>query len=90
MEVLRGVAHGKIIELESELALPEGQPVTVMVQPVVSTAEDVGALPPGEGLRRAFGAWAEDADELDKYLEWNRRQRKVSRPEIVFDCKESL
>jgi hypothetical protein len=36
-------------------------------------------LPPGEGLRRAFGAWAEDAEEVDKFLEWNRAQRKLER-----------
>jgi uncharacterized protein (DUF433 family) len=30
-------------------------------------------------MRRCFGAWAKDAAELDEYLEWNRRQRKVSR-----------
>ena len=29
------------------------------------------------GLRRSFGGWAEDAEELDKYLEWNRQQRKI-------------
>jgi uncharacterized protein (DUF433 family) len=34
------------------------------------------------GLRRSFGAWAEDAEELDKYLEWNRQQRKIGRREI--------
>jgi uncharacterized protein (DUF433 family) len=33
-------------------------------------------------MRRSFGAWAEDAGELDKYLEWNRRQRRVSHGEI--------
>ncbi len=82
MELLRGVAHGRIIELENELALPEGQPVAVTVQPLVSMVNDTGPLPPGEGLRRAFGAWAEDGDELDKYLQWNRQQRKIGRPEI--------
>ena len=81
MDVLRGVAHGKIIELESELALPEGQPVTVMVQ-AAAPSEESTQLPPGEGLRRAFGAWAEDAEELDKYLEWNRQQREIGRAEI--------
>jgi len=35
-----------------------------------------------DGLRRSFGGWAEDDDGLDKYLEWTRQQRKVSRPEI--------
>jgi uncharacterized protein (DUF433 family) len=34
------------------------------------------------GLRRSFGAWAEDAEELDKYLEWNRQQRKIGRREM--------
>jgi hypothetical protein len=50
------------------------------------TLEDVQALHNYAkcpvGLRRSFGAWAEDADELDKYLEWNRQQRKLSRREI--------
>jgi uncharacterized protein (DUF433 family) len=30
-------------------------------------------------MRRLFGAWAEDAEELDEYLEWTRQHRKVSR-----------
>jgi len=35
-----------------------------------------------EGLRRSFGGWAEDAEELDKYLDWTRQQRKARRPEV--------
>jgi len=76
----RGFIRGKIIEVEEELGLPNGQEVTVTVQPV-SRAEP--SLPPGEGLRRAFGGWAEDADALDEYLQWNRQQRKSGRPEIA-------
>lgn len=34
------------------------------------------------GVRRSFGAWAEEAEELDKYLEWNRQERRKDRPEI--------
>ena len=34
-----------------------------------------------KGLRRSFGGWVEDAEELDKYLGWTRQQRKVGRPE---------
>ncbi len=50
------------------------------------TAEDVAALRvfsrvPG-GLRRSLGAWAEDAEELDKYLEWIRQNKKIRRREI--------
>ena len=82
MDVLRGVAHGKIIELESELALPEGQPVTVIVQPAPALPEDSAKLPPGEGIRRSAGAWSDDPEGLDEYLEWNRRQRKIGRPEV--------
>jgi uncharacterized protein (DUF433 family) len=50
------------------------------------TSEDVDAvrhyshIP--RGLRRACGAWAEDAEELDNYLDWNRQQRKLGRREI--------
>ena len=29
-----------------------------------------------------FGAWAEDSEELDEYLEWTRQHRKVSRQGI--------
>ena len=32
-----------------------------------------------EGMRRSFGGWSEDADELDEYLDWTRQQRKVRR-----------
>lgn len=35
-----------------------------------------------EGMRRSFGGWAEDAEELDEYLDWTRQQRKLRRPEI--------
>ncbi len=34
------------------------------------------------GLRHAFGSWAEDAEELDRYLEWSRGQRKADRREL--------
>ena len=43
---------------------------------------EVENLLPGEGLRRSFGAWVEDAEELDAYLASNRRRRKLGRPGI--------
>jgi uncharacterized protein (DUF433 family) len=50
------------------------------------TPEDVNAVREyakvPAGLRLSFGGWVEDADELDKYLEWTRQQRKVRRREI--------
>jgi uncharacterized protein (DUF433 family) len=35
-----------------------------------------------EGLRRSFGGWADEARELDEYLDWVREQRKLRRREI--------
>lgn len=47
------------------------------------TAGDVAALRNYArwpvGLRRSFGAWADEAEELDKFLDWNRQQRKLDR-----------
>ncbi len=77
-----GRVHGKTIELEQEPGLPDGQPVKVTVQPVPQAPAGDDRLPPGEGLRRAFGAWADDAEELDKFLEEVRRSRKRTRREI--------
>lgn len=74
---LKGVVHGQTIQLDCDPGLPEGQEVTVTVQ-----AARPQQLPPGEGLRRAAGAWADDVEGLDDYLEWTRQQRKRSRPEL--------
>ena len=146
---LKGVVHGRLIELEGEPGLPDGQAVSIDLRPLEEPANAQGtpnipgvetwmdrlvydsAIDPLErivkgthlqaealvaeleggrsdkelmnahseltledvralrnyakcplGLRRSFGAWAEDADELDKYLEWSRQQRKLSRREI--------
>ena len=75
--VLAGVVHGKTVELEQESGIPDGQSVKVTLEPIPP-----GTLPPGEGLRRAFGSWADDPQGLEEYLEWNRQQRKIGRPEI--------
>jgi len=147
--ILKGVIHGKTIELDRAPGLPDGESVTVSLQRIAATpnlaarapvppvetwchridfdsavtptlkvvkgtgliaeelvaeletgksdeelikahpeltAEDVTALRNygrcPVGLRRAFGGWADDAEELDEYLEWNRQQRKLGRPEI--------
>src|ERR1700676_5611098 len=74
--VMKGVVHGRTIELETEPGLPDGQAVSVTVEPVVPK-DSQAAL---EALKRAAGGWANDDPEgLEKYLEWNRQQRKVHR-----------
>jgi hypothetical protein len=74
---LRGVVHGKVIQLETEIGLPDGQQVTVTVRPVRTTS-----AAPGDGLRRSAGAWADDPEGLDAYLEEIRRTRQLDRPGI--------
>jgi len=135
--VFNGVIYGKTVELDREPGFPDGQRVSVQVEPVEEppkwlekftvdpaialgkllvkgtrlraedlasqvaegrtdeellvlhpelTIEDVAALrhyvKVPAGLRQAFGGWAEDAEELDKYLEWTRQNRKLKRREI--------
>lgn len=69
--ILKGTIHGKMIELEQTPGLRDGQAVSVTLS---------AALPAGDGLRRAFGAWA-DAPELDTFLDDVRRDRKHTRRE---------
>lgn len=67
------IVRGRTIELEQDLGLPDGQATLVEIRPIKSP-EDVM-----EGLTKSFGGWADDAEGLDEYLEWNCQQRKVSR-----------
>ena len=71
--ILKGIIHGKLIELEQESGLPDGQQVTVALQPV---------LPPGEGIRQSAGAWADAGEELDAWLDEMQRSRQQDRPEF--------
>jgi hypothetical protein len=71
-DVFKGVVHGKIIELERAVNLPEGEQVTVVIRRATN-----GPTPqPGEGLRRAFGSWADDGEGVDQVLEQLRRDRE--------------
>jgi hypothetical protein len=76
--VLKGTVHGKTIELEAESGLPEGQQVTVTLEPQKQT-KDESSL---EALKRAAGSWSDDPEGLDRFLEWNRQQRKINRREL--------
>jgi hypothetical protein len=77
--IFKGVIHGRTIELEQELGLPDGQGVTVTVQPLV---EQTPRLPPGEGIRRSAGGWDDDPEGLDEYLKLIRKLRDEGRPPI--------
>jgi hypothetical protein len=73
-----GVIRGNTISLDRSPGLPDGQQVTVTVQPLVGGQKQE----PGDGIRRSAGAWAGDAEELDQYLEWTRQHRKQARREL--------
>ena len=68
--VFSGVVRGNTVELDRAPGLPDGQPVAVTLAPV---------LPKGEGIRRSFGTWADDAAELDEFLAAVRRDRHHGR-----------
>jgi len=72
MHILKGIIHGKTIQLEHEPGLPDGQAVSVTLLP---------AMPIGEGLRRSFASWADEAGELDSFLDEIRHDRKRQRDE---------
>lgn len=75
VSILNGVVRGNSIELDGPPPLPEGSEVSVVLTP--RSAPRYGKLPPGEGLRRAFGGWADDQDGLDEFLEQARRARDL-------------
>ena len=69
---IRGIVHGKTIELQDELGLPDGEAVSVIVR---------RKLPPGEGIRQSAGAWADGGEELDRWFEQIHQSRRRIRPE---------
>jgi hypothetical protein len=60
-----GVIHGRTINLDRAPGLPDGQQVTVTMQPLIEKQTQE----PGEGIRRSAGAWADNTEGLDNYLE---------------------
>jgi hypothetical protein len=78
---LKGIVNGRTIQLENEPGLPDGQAVTVTLEPASGT-ESPRSQAALEALRRAAGTWKDDIEGLDRYLEWNRQQRKIVRPDL--------
>jgi hypothetical protein len=77
----RLTAEALVVELEQGRSNEQ----MLLVHPELSN-EDLHALRQyarwPAGLRRSCGAWEEDAEELDNYVEWTRQQRKIKRREI--------
>ncbi len=69
---VRGVVHGRTIELEQDLGVAEGEEVEVQVSTVCATP---ASRQPGEGFLRTEGALADDP-HWDAIMEEIYRERK--------------
>ncbi len=76
-EVLRGIVHGKSIELEHPLSMPDGSEIELVVKAIPISADERQ-----QRLEAIFGSCETDAEDLDDFLGWNREQRKHGRPEL--------
>jgi len=76
-EVLRGIVHGKSIELEHPLSIPDGSEIELVVK-----HQPINAEQKRRRLEAVFGSCEADAQELDDFLSWNREQRKRNRPDL--------
>lgn len=77
-ETFHGIVEGDRVQLPERSRFPVGTRVqiTLILEADITSDEK---LPPGEGLRRTYGAWADDAEDLDAFIEWSRQQRKIER-----------
>lgn len=69
---LHGKVHGKMIELDEDLGVAQGQEVEVLVT-IIEPAQQWG-----DGIRRSAGAWA-NHPELDAVMQKIHEQRKLER-----------
>ena len=76
-EVLHGIVHGKSIELEHPLSMPDGSEIELVVKAIPISAEERQ-----QRLEAIFGSCDQDSEDLDDFLDWNREQRKQSRAEL--------
>ena len=76
-ETLRGVIHGRTIDLTEDPGLVDGQQVEIIIKAVTRPAQW------GEGIRRCAGAFAADWTEEDEriMLEIHQERKRDSRRE---------
>jgi hypothetical protein len=80
IKAIHGKVHGRIIELDDDLGVPDGQEVEVQVRVVPSPKQW------GDGLRRCAGAlaneWTEEDDRvLERIYEDRKRDTRREVPE---------
>jgi hypothetical protein len=67
-------------QTEQEPGFAEGEIITVTARPVQEHP------PPGEGIRRSVGSWADDPQGLDRWLEEMQRGRQLDRQGLMWYC----
>ena len=82
MKTLRGKVHGKMIELDEDPGVAEGQEVEVQVRLIPKSSPKSGA-----GFLRTEGALADD-EEWDPIMEEIYQARKVERRPQIPDLGE--
>jgi hypothetical protein len=78
---LHGRVHGKTIELDEDLGVPEGQEVEVQVKVIA----DKTARKPGEGFLRTEGALANDPEWdgiMEEVYQARKRDRRPPAPDL--------
>lgn len=74
-KIMRGIVHGKTIELDQEIGVPEGEKVEVAIH-IIPKAPATETW--GDGLRRCAGALA-GIPGLDEDMEQILGERKTAR-----------
>jgi hypothetical protein len=75
--LFHGVVRGRIIELDSDPQLPDGEKVTLEIRsPTLDQRRKESQL---ESLRRACGGW-KDMPGIDEFLEETYAARRSDRP----------
>ncbi|MEI6326314.1 MAG: hypothetical protein WCO91_12745 [Gemmataceae bacterium] len=82
IKTIHGKVHGKTIELDEDLCVPEGQDVIVQVKWIAQTNRI-----PGEGFQSTEGSLAND-EEWDEIMEEIHQARKKERRIPVPDLEK--
>ncbi|MCC6509438.1 MAG: hypothetical protein IT423_10040 [Pirellulaceae bacterium] len=73
-ESFQGILQGQSIKLDRPPSLPDGSKVNVTVRKAKLSASERA-----DKLKELFGGCAEDASDLDRYMDWNHQQRRLNR-----------
>ena len=81
----KGIAKGQTIELEEPLPFPEGQPVSVQVEPLTGPLRAGSPLAIRQAMHELPHLNMEDVDELERAIE---EAKLPVRQESVFNDRQ--